>query len=637
MTASSTTPYFFPSYPESPPRIPGDIVALDFESYYDDDCSVATLGPGGYFNHPQFDPYMISLVSNEGFKWVSDPRKLDWTLLSGKTIVSHNASFDEFLYYFGVLRGWWDTIGEHQWVCTADMAAYLGSPRSLAMSVKVFFNKNIDEDKKTRDAMKGKRWENMDTEFRARVIKYALADSEWCLKLWMEHSDGFPESERFISKINRRVARRGIPIDQQALDDSIVKLRNRIYELEHTIPWHDDKRYKLLSRVAFNRECTQEGLEPPASLAQDNPESVEWIKEHEEQYPWIRAFCDWRRVNSLLKKLESFDRATIGTNPRFYGNLMYFGAHTGRFSGSGGNLNLQNLPRGDMFGVNLRSLIKARPGHKLVVVDLSQIEVRTTCWLSGDHDMLRDIANSPDVYETFAIRFGLWEASMGRLSEVNPGLRSKPVKPMVLGCGFGAGWRKLGMIYGLEDEEAQEAVDIYRSTMRPVVEQWASYDVGLERAHQTFQPYTVPLPSGREIKFSKLKRSREEYEVEIEKTLPDGTVIKTKEKRTRMQTFFRRVKGGRFILAPVWGGIVMENCAQGLARDVFVDRWRAVEEAGYDKHVLLHVHDELVLEVPEEMAHTALHDCERIMSISPDWIPDLPLAAEGQIVDVYTK
>ena len=71
---------------------------------------------------------------------------------------------------------------------------------------------------------------------------------------------------------------------------------------------------------------------------------------------------------------------------------MYFGAHTGRFSGSGGNLNLQNLPREEMFGANLRHLIAPKEGKKLIVVDLSQIEVRTLCWLAEDKNMLAEIA-----------------------------------------------------------------------------------------------------------------------------------------------------------------------------------------------------------------------------------------------------
>ena len=57
-----------------------------------------------------------------------------------------------------------------------------------------------------------------------------------------------------------------------------------------------------------------------------------------------------------------------------------------------------------MFGVNLRHMICAPEGKKLVVVDLSQIEVRTLCWLAKDEATLGEIAKTEDIYEAFAIR-----------------------------------------------------------------------------------------------------------------------------------------------------------------------------------------------------------------------------------------
>ena len=89
------------------------------------------------------------------------------------------------------------------------------------------------------------------------------------------------------------------------------------------------------------------------------------------------------------------------------------GAHTGRFSGSGGNLNLQNLPRGEMFGTNLRHLVSPKKGKKLIVADLSQIEVRTLCWLAEDQSSLEEIKKSDDIYEAFAVRFGKWDYAKG--------------------------------------------------------------------------------------------------------------------------------------------------------------------------------------------------------------------------------
>jgi hypothetical protein len=605
-------------------------VAIDFESYYDKECSISTLGPMGYFSHPKFDPYMVSVVSADS-TWVGDPKKLDWKQFEGRRLVSHNASFDETLYLFGVDQGWWPKVDYAEWVCSADMCAYLGMPRALAQAVKHAYD--VEVSKQTRANMAGKRWVDMPKDFQKQVQLYAIDDSRYCLKLWQDYNEQWPEFERRVSLANRRACQRGIPVDADAISENIKILKKQLWDMEQSIPWNG--KYKLLSRPAFNEECRKNGLEPPKSLAQDNPEAQEWIDEHGEKYVWIGATINWRRVNAFIKKLEAFEYSTM-EDGRYYGNLMYFGAHTGRFSGSGGNLNLQNLPQGEMFGVDLRSLIKAPKGKKFVAIDLSQIEVRTACYAAGDFEMLKEIKDSPDVYETFAIRFGLWSKDRGRLSEVDPKLRSKPVKPMVLGCGFGAGWKKLGMMYGLEDEEAQDAVAIYRKTMKPVVDQWGEYDRGLVIAHSQFRPYKILLPSGRYISYNKIKRMRENYIRKYEQVI-DGVTTVIEEEATRMVTLVQRIRNSRKTWANCWGGVVMENVAQGLARDTFVDRWLAVEDAGWDDHVILHVHDELLLEVDECIADQCLTECEEIMSTSPQWIPDLPIAAEGKILDVYTK
>ena len=140
-----------------------------------------------------------------------------------------------------------------------------------------------------------------------------------------------------------------------------------------------------------------------------------------------------------------------GTSPdgRYYGGFLYFGASTGRFSGSGGNLNLQNLPRGEMFGVDFRKMIKTPEGRSLVVVDLSQIEVRTLCHLAGDTKALQLIAESDDIYHAFGVLLGLHDPAKGPLKQYDPNLRHK-VKSIVLEC-FGAdtlvltdsGWKKI--------------------------------------------------------------------------------------------------------------------------------------------------------------------------------------------------
>lgn len=233
--------------------------------------------------------------------------------------------------------------------------------------------------------MKGIEWSKMDEKFKQEVLDYATKDSEYCLQLWQHLSESWPEREREISRMNRESSQKGLPIDVELLREQKEKINLLLFETENTIPWID--KAPILSRKAFNAECRKAGVEPPKSLALTNKEANEWIKKNGKEYVWIESVRNYRRVNSVKRKIESFENATY-SDLRFYGNIMYFGASvTGRFSGAGGNLNLQNLPRGEMFGCNLRHLIKAEEGKKIIVADLSQIEVRTLCWLAEDKNL----------------------------------------------------------------------------------------------------------------------------------------------------------------------------------------------------------------------------------------------------------
>lgn len=410
--------------------------ALDFETYYDRDCSIKKLGPLGYFSHHSFDAYMVSVVGDDGLEWVGHPKDFDWQLLEGQRVLSHNASFDETLYLYGVTQSWWPEVKPAEWHCTADMAAACGLPRSLKNSTAIAFDLEIS--KSTRDNMSGKTWDGMSEDFKREVEEYAIKDSVLCLRLWKAYESKWPQFERDISNLNRRIVQRGIPIDIDALRKGKETINELLFETEKVIPWADEK--PLLSRKAFDEHCIQMGIEPPASLAKTDVDAQKWIRAHGHKYKWIESVTNWRRINAIKKKLDSFEYATMPDN-RYYGGIMYYGGHTGRFSGSGGNLNLQNLPRDEMFGVNMRNLITAPKGRKLVVVDLSQIEVRTLCWLSKDEETMAAIQASDDIYEAFAIQFGLWSKDKGVLKKEDPKLRHK-VKALVLGC-FGAGTKVL--------------------------------------------------------------------------------------------------------------------------------------------------------------------------------------------------
>jgi DNA polymerase I-like protein with 3'-5' exonuclease and polymerase domains len=607
--------------------------AVDFETYYDKTCSIATLGPRGYFSHPDFDAYLVTVVGSDdgygGYEFVGHPKDFDWSLLNGNTVLSHNASFDESLYLFGVAKGWWSPCAPAAWHCTADMASYHGIPRSLAGAALASLG--VTHSKQTRANMLGKRWEHMTTEFRAEVNAYAAEDSRLCLALWEKHGADWPETEREISRVNRASLRRGLPIDTAALEDSIAKLAKALHDIENSVPWIET--HSILSRKAFNAECNRHGLEPPASLAMGDEDANEFLDEHSARFPWMLGIRNWRRVNALKKKLESFDNATM-SDGRYYGGLMYFGAHTGRFSGSGGNLNLQNLPQGEMFGVDLRSIIRTKPGRKLVVVDLSQIEVRTLCHLAEDRDTMDEIIASDDIYEAFAIRFGLWSKEQGPLRDNDSKLRKK-VKAMVLGCGYGCGAEKFATVSGMSEEDAEAAVLLYRTKMTKVTSLWRKYNNAIAASRMTDPPtpFSLSLPSGRSMDYGIVKLIRRKN--------PPAPVLKPGEipapPRILYDHAITLIKHSKKVMSRIYGGLVSENMSQAYARDVFCHHLVRIEKEIPACDLLFHVHDEVVVECDEADAEDVLATIVRIMSEPPPWALDLPLAAEGKILDQYTK
>jgi DNA polymerase I-like protein with 3'-5' exonuclease and polymerase domains len=582
--------------------------AIDFESYYSKECSIKTLGPLGYFSHPDFDAYMVSVVADNGYTFVGHPKDFDWSLIEGQIAISHNASFDETLYLYGVTQNWWPEAKAAEWHCTADMAAYCGLPRSLKNATAVAYNLTVD--KTTRDNMSNKNWDKMSEEFKKEVTEYALKDSELCLRLWQDYSPKWPAAERAISFVNRTSVQRGIPIDTELLKKQIEVINVKLFEAEEAIPWLGDK--PLLSRPAFDEQCRKVGIEPPHSLAATDADAQEWLRINGKKYAWVNAVISWRRINSLKKKIESFQNATMPDN-RYYGGLMYFGAHTGRFSGSGGNLNLQNLPKEEMFGVKLRSLIAAPAGKKLVVVDLSQIEVRTLCWLANDKDTMAEIKASSDIYEAFAIRFGLWSRDKGSLRENDSKLRHR-VKAMVLGCGYGAGAEKFTVMSGMTLKEATSAIQLYRNKMTSVTKLWRDYTTDVAVSYDQQIPLTIDLPSGRALDYGKLRPVKQNGKVNYVALMN---------------------RNGKRVPVKLWGGLLAENASQALARDIFCNMLCRIHDSGF--RIIFHVHDEVVVEVDEAEAEDALARIIEIMSTPPEWIPDIPVSAEGNIISVYEK
>ena len=260
----------------------------------------------------------------------------------------------------------------------------------------------------------------------------------------------------------------------------------------------------------------------------------------------------------------------------------------------------------------MRNLITAPKGKKLVVVDLSQIEVRTLCWLSGDRETMDAIEASDDIYEAFAIQFGLWSKDRGVLKKEDAKLRHK-VKALVLGCGYGAGAKRFAEMYDMSLQEAQDAVDLYRTKITRVPRYWKKLDREVDKAYNAGR-LSLTLPSGRSLNYGNLR-----------KTLAQG----------RIQFVSSINRNGQKRIMNLWGGVLAENLSQALARDIFSFMMLEIDKA--DINIIFHVHDEVICECDEDKAEETLQKITQIMSTPPEWISDIPLDAEGEILTQYQK
>ena len=107
------------------------------------------------------------------------------------------------------------------------------------------------------------------------------------------------------------------------------------------------------------------------------------------------------------------------------------------------------------------------------------------------------------------------------------------------------------------------------------------------------------------------------------------------ESHGRMQHVGIINRHGKRMPMKLWGGIITENASQALARDVFCDTMLRLDKLGFN--TILHVHDEVIIECGENEAEDVLRKTVEVMSTPPDWIPDIPLDAEGEILTHYKK
>ena len=318
--------------------------------------------------------------------------------------------------------------------------------------------------------------------------------------------------------------------------------------------------------------------------------------------------------------------------------LLYWGAHTGRWSG-GDKLNPQNFTRGG----ELRKSIIAPDGHVLVVWDLSQIECRTLAELAGETELVEAFRQKRDVYSEYAS--DIFGYHVNRKLKDENGISPQETegfvgKVAVLGLGYGMGDVKfdttlrsgsMGKVVALPDPGMpKRIVEFYRTKNQNIVALWRILQGFLARMIPQPQNSLFGDPSEPDIWTYKCLEFGPNYV-----KLPNGTKLKyPKLKFENGQFWYWGRDNYGYGWKKIYGGLLTENIVQALARIIIAD---AMLEINKRYRVVLSTHDEVVAAVPAAQAEEAFQWGLEILRTPPIWMPNIPLDAEGGYAVEYSK
>lgn len=478
-----------------------------------------------------------------------------------------------------------------------------------------------------------------------------------------------PEKERRLWILDQHMFRRGVRVDLNLVEaaiycDDAVKERLTNEAIDITGLSNPNSVSQLLEWLTEELDEEVDNLRKkslPALLASANSDTVRRALELRQELS-----------KTSVKKYEAMDRS-VCEDGRLRGVTQFYGANrTGRWAGR--LVQLQNLPQNHLKDLHLaREMVKRRDieglellfgsvpdvlsqlirtslvptaGMRLISCDFSAIEARVTAWLAWCPWRMEVFNSHGKIYEASAEQ--MFKLPKGSVTKKSP-YRQKG-KVAELACGFGSGVN--GMInmgaldMGLEQEDLQPIIDAWRAANSEIVELWRVLETAAKeairrrtkvvfkvaggRAEMSFayesKALIWTLPSGRQLFYIGARIEPED----LWQDLPDGgrMQIARAGSVTYAGTDQKTKRWGRL---STWGGKLLENGCQAIARDCLAEAMLRLDAAGFNQ--LFTVHDEIVTEEQTDR----LDEMEQIMGRPIPWAPDLPLPADGFITDHYMK
>ncbi|MBT7538634.1 MAG: hypothetical protein HN683_04800 [Gammaproteobacteria bacterium] len=636
-------------------------VFYDFETFWSVAHSLSKMSGIEYVMHP--DTEIISCSIQEGFNDtpvtyfgyddIADAfAHIDWD--NAWAIAHNNSEFD------AMILAWRFHIRPKMWGCTLAMARPAFT-KTTGVSLKALgkhFGLKPKGDLEATNT-KGKNLKDFSDDEREAMADYNDDDTIICAGIFRRLLPTIPKEElRLIDltirmlvdpqfDVNTELLGRGLKAERgrkkkvlQDLVDLLLPVEDQVRQkLEgvDTLVWLQGelksapKFRKMLESLKVEvpmKESPNTGRMIPA-LAKNDQQFLA-LKDHPNEYVVAAVEARLDTQSSILEtRMDRFIKVANMCDGKMPIALRYYGADTtGRFSGTM-KLNQQNLTRvGPVPKISdvLRKSLRAPKGYKVVVADLSGIELRVNMFLwqvPYAVKLFTEHPDSADLYRYFAAN-DLYHKHESEITKAERQLG----KVSHLGLGFGAGhvtFRDVAKVMGgveLTEAESLDVVGKYRKAHPQITQGWrkchGSLDLIKSGLRADIDPCGLCHTSAEGI------------------VTPKGTIrypdLRTEIDGGNAEWWYGHGRNE----ARIYAGKIDENIVQHLARNVITDIALDMHTAFGKQYPLAHsVHDELVYVVKDQDADEILDTVQTRMRQSPDWWPELPTWSEGDIGQTY--
>lgn len=635
-------------------------ILLDFESRSRADLK--RIGGRLYWEHPSTEVLCCcwhDTDSGMSGTWVPGMPSPD---VRGRVLAAHNMTgFDRY----ACVRLGWLAPGDMSWIDTAELARVQGMPGSLEALGEIYgVSKDTAASRYTLSLSSVRRprevsaddWRIMPDDERRRigvlpvpdiqrVISYCQQDVAILVRAWPDLRE-WSSLEPDVARVDRAVNDRGVCFDvglARALIRSVdAHTRDVCASVALATGMTPDA---VLSTVMSPAQFAAATGAPNAQSA-----TVDAMVAAGPDAPGYQLALARRASTSIVRGKLTAGLARVSPDGRMRDTMRYYGAHTGRWSSRG--MQLQNLTRPhpryedwtseqidalardissgsrlatpDETDLLLRACICAAPGRTLVVRDYSGIEARGLAWAARDDDYMQMLTSDRDPYRVMGAQI------FGIAYEATTKVHRQCGKIGILGCGYRMGADALGDFAGgmginlaALGVEPRKIVDGFRRARPKVVQHWVDLEQAFFRAiagedstvtcfdfRSDGHDVAVILPSGRPIVYRQCT----------------AAVESTRWGRRPMIRYAHAL-GKTIVQKPLHGGVVEENIIQGLCRDLLSDALVRSEDAGLDP--VLTVHDEIGCEVDDELVADAIPVIDEIMTTPPSWAAGFVLHSAG--------